>query len=92
VVDAGQAQATGALRIRDGEVVLDRIEASNDRFDLKARLRIAEGQPGGDLYARWGVLGLGMELEAGERQLHLLGARDWYEARPQLLEEPALEQ
>lgn len=85
IVDAGQAEATGRLRIRGDEVVLDGIEARNDRVDLLARLRIAAGQPSGDLYARWGILGLGVGLEGGQRKLHLAGAREWYDARPALL-------
>jgi hypothetical protein len=87
LVDAGQARATGDLRIRGGEIVLDRVEASNERFDLKARMRIAAGAPAGDLYARWGLLGMGMELHDGQRKMHIVGARDWYDARPALLKE-----
>ena len=63
------------------------MQASNDRIGLQARLRIANGRPDGDLYARWGVLGLGVELQGGERTLHIAGARDWYESRPALLPE-----
>ncbi|ASR43522.1 hypothetical protein BEN78_09210 [Xanthomonas citri pv. mangiferaeindicae] len=85
LVDAGQVHATGDLRMRNKELVFDRIEASNDRVDLKAKLRIDDGRPAGDLYARWGVLGLGVELQGGERTLHIAGARDWYEGRPPLL-------
>ena len=83
LIDSGEAQATG--RLRENEVVFDRVEARNDRIDLQARLRIADGTPNGDLYARWGVLGLGVELEGGARTLHIAGARDWYEGRPPLL-------
>ncbi len=85
LIDSGEARATGRLRVRENEVVFDRVEARNDRIDLQARLRIADGTPNGDLYARWGVLGLGVELEGGDRTLHIAGARDWYEGRPPLL-------
>ena len=85
LIDSGEAQATGRLRVRENEVVFDRVEASNDRIDLLARLRIADGTPNGDLYARWGVLGLGVELDDGDRTLHIAGARDWYEGRAPLL-------
>lgn len=87
LVDSGQARASGQLRIRGDELVFDRVQASNDRIDLQARLRIAGGRPRGDLYARWGVLGMGVELQGGQRQLHLAGARDWYQSRPALLPE-----
>lgn len=87
LVDSGQVQATGRLRIGEDGIVLDQVQASNDRIDLQARLRIADGQPRGDLYARWGLLGLGVELQGGQRQLRLAGAREWYESRPALLPE-----
>ena len=86
LVDSGQARATGLVRIRGDELVFDQVEASNDRIGMQARLRIAGGKPDGDLYARWGVLGMGVELQPGEqRKLHLAGARNWYESRPALL-------
>ena len=44
-----------------------------------------DGQPRGDLYARWGVLGLGVALADGKRDFHLLHARRWYDAQPDLL-------
>src|SRR5690606_4776789 len=86
LVDSGQARATGLVRGRGDELVCDQVEASNDRIGMQARLRIAGGKPDGDLYARWGVLGMGVELQPGEqRKLHLAGARNWYESRPALL-------
>ncbi|MCD9095715.1 hypothetical protein LU699_05085 [Luteimonas fraxinea] len=87
LIDSGEAHATGDLRLRGNELVFDRVQASNDRIDMQARLRIADGTPNGDLYARWGVLGMGVELQGGDRKLHIAGARDWYESRPPLLPE-----
>ncbi|KPN17497.1 hypothetical protein AO715_05500 [Xanthomonas sp. Mitacek01] len=87
LIDSGEAHATGQLRLRDRELVFDRVQASNDRIDLQARLRINDGTPDGDLYARWGVLGMGVELQGGDRKLHIAGARNWYESRPPLLSE-----
>lgn len=85
IVDAGEVEATARTRVRGGELIVDGLEARNDRVDLQARLRVADGTPQGDLYARWGVLGVGAELQGGERRLHTLGAREWYRARPPLL-------
>ncbi|MGO3126818.1 MAG: hypothetical protein ACTIJY_01980 [Luteimonas sp.] len=87
LIDSGEAHATGDLRLRGNELMFDRVQASNDRIDMQARLRIADGTPDGDLYARWGVLGMGVELQGGDRTLHIAGARDWYESRPPLLPE-----
>jgi hypothetical protein len=38
----------------------------------------------GDLFARWGLLSMGVELAGGKRYLHLVGARTWYDERPAL--------
>lgn len=85
ILDAGRTEATGQLRLHDDSLVLDDVHASNERFDLDARVRIDGGVSRGDLYLRWGVLGLGLELDAGERDFHLLNAREWYQGRPELL-------
>ncbi|MCD9030451.1 hypothetical protein LDO32_01715 [Luteimonas sp. Y-2-2-4F] len=85
IVDDGEVDATARTRVRGDELIVDGLEASNDRVDLQARLRVANGAPQGDLYARWGVLGIGAELQGGERRLHTLGAREWYRSRPPLL-------
>lgn len=86
LVDAGEADIAARLALRPGGVLADHIDASNDRFDLLGRLRVAERKASGDLYVRWGVLGMGVELREGERQLHMRGARDWFEAQPAWLE------
>lgn len=85
IVDEGEVQATARVHVAGDVLVLDAIDASNDRVDLQARLRVAGGRPQGDLYARWGVLGIGAELQAGKRKLHAVGARKWYESQPSLL-------
>ncbi|WP_058835640.1 hypothetical protein [Luteimonas abyssi] len=85
IVDSGEVDATARTRVEGETFIVDGLQASNDRVDLHARLKVAGGQPRGDLYARWGVLGVGAELRDNERDLHLIGARDWYESRPPLL-------
>lgn len=87
LLDAGEATVEGQLQLADHEVVVDRVNASNDRFDVQARLRLGERKPTGDLYARWGVLGLGMELKDGERDMRMVGAKKWFESRPNYLPE-----
>ena len=86
VIDAGEVQAEGRIRVHQGTLLLDPLDASNDRFDLMARLRLHEKQVAGDLYARWGALSMGVQLEDGKRQVHLVGARNWYDGRPGLAE------
>jgi hypothetical protein len=85
LIDAGRATAHARVETQRGDFVLDRLTASNRRVDLLARLRVRDGQPRGDLYARWGVLGVGVALAGGKRDFQLLQARHWYEAQPDLL-------
>jgi len=50
----------------------------------------SDGKPSGDLYVRWGILGLAVALDDGKRDFHLIHAGRWYRARPDLL--PATDQ
>jgi len=88
MVDAGTLRASGKMRVQDEVLVFDRVEASNDRFSVKARLRVVDAKPSGDLLLSWRALGLGLELERGEHKFHLLGAKQWYAERPELLPTP----
>ena len=84
LIDAGEVNAQGRVKWRGGTLVLQPFAATNDRFDVAARLRMHEKQPTGDLYAAWGAVGVGVELAGGRRDLHLVGARKWFDARPPL--------
>ncbi|MEO5830851.1 MAG: hypothetical protein ABIQ36_09815, partial [Rhodanobacter sp.] len=85
VINAGEATAKAQVQVQKGDFVIDHLVASNRRVDLLAHLRIRDGLPMGDLYARWGILGLGVALADGKRQFHLLHARDWYQSQPDLI-------
>lgn len=85
LVDAGQAQVDGRVHWQNDVLVLDRMQARNDRFELLARLRMQGPQRQGDLYAKWRALSLGVELQGGQRKFHLVRARQWYDGRPDLL-------
>jgi hypothetical protein len=82
VIDAGEVQAEGHVRVHQGTLLLDPLDARNERFDVLTRLRLHEKQVSGDLYARWGALSMGVELVDGKRQVHLVGARKWYDGQP----------
>lgn len=86
LADAGTLRASGQLRMHGSSVVFDRVEANNDRFGIKARLRIAKARPNGDLLLRWRAFGLGLELDQDKRKFHFLRAAEWYDARPHLLD------
>jgi len=85
VVDAGQTQVSGRVYWHDDQLVLDRMQAGNDRFTVLARLRLHGARREGDLFANWGVLSAALETEGGQRDWHLIRARQWYDAQPALL-------
>ena len=87
LVDNGEADVQARLQRQDDCLVLDRIVANNASFDIQGRLRLCEGPPSGQLYARWGVLGMALELDRGERKFHLAGAKKWFESQPAFLQE-----
>lgn len=85
LVDAGQAQVTGRVRWRGDTLVLDRMNASNDRFELMARMRLRGQQRNGSLYAKWGKLSMGVQMDSPKNRFHLIRARQWYDSQPALL-------
>jgi hypothetical protein len=84
LVDEGEASVAGRVSWRDNMLILDQIQASNDRFEVLGQLQSRNKTRSGDLFARWGKLSLGLELQGGDRQFHVVGARKWYEAQPPL--------
>lgn len=85
LVDAGQARVQGRVQWRDDVLVLDRLQARNDRYDLQTRLRLQGDQRQGDLYARWRALSVGVEVRGPQRTVHLVRAKAWYDGRPHYL-------
>ncbi|MGE6331593.1 hypothetical protein [Stenotrophomonas sp. NPDC077659] len=85
LLDAGQVNARTRLRWQAGHLMLDGLEAENERLSVRARLDLTSQHKRGDLYLRWGLLGAGIELDGKQRQWHLAGAREWFEERPALL-------
>lgn len=85
LLDAGEVNASARAVVRDSAIVVEDLAASNDRFDLKARLRLAQKRAQGDLFVRWAKLGLGLELRENERKFHVLKASEWYAQQPRLL-------
>lgn len=89
LVDDGEAQATSRIQAGRGQFVMDDLQASNKRIQFLARLRIADGKPDGDVYARWGLLSVGVALANDQRQFHWAHAASWYQAQPPLLPQSA---
>jgi hypothetical protein len=82
--DSGIESRLAIARHRREEVRVQLKDASNERFDGLSRLRLHDKQVSGDPYARWGASSMGVELENGERRVHLVGARKRYAAQPGL--------
>ena len=82
LADAGQVDAVGRFKFSDGQLALDDVRITNDRYAVKANLRLAKDDKRGRLLVQWGKLALGIGMAGGETKLHLRGARDWYEAAP----------
>lgn len=62
-------------------LVLDDINASNRRFNLLAQLRLRGQDRRGKLYAKWGVLSVGVGVDGPNNKFHVLRAREWYDSQ-----------
>ncbi|AKK62788.1 hypothetical protein WMO33_18735 [Xanthomonas oryzae pv. oryzicola] len=85
LVDAGQAQVTARVHWQGETVIVDRLQARNERFQVDARLRLQGHQRSGSLLARWGLLSAAVGLRGDAPEWHLLHAQQWYRAQPDLL-------
>lgn len=85
IVDEGEANVTGEFAWSNRTLVFDDVIGSNERFEVRARMRMRDKQREGSLYARWGVLSLGAGLDGDEKDLHFMKARQWFDEQPQLL-------
>lgn len=79
VIDDGQVQLAGRLRMTQDRVLVDPLRISNERYDVAARFRVAAGKLAGHLLAQWRRLSVGIELGDDERDWHLHNAREWFE-------------
>ncbi|MDR0182339.1 hypothetical protein [Lysobacter arvi] len=85
LIGAGQAQANGKVRLAGQTLLLNDVNADNQRYDVLARLRLHGKQRNGSLYAKWGVLSCAVAVDNGRRDFHLIKAREWYDAQPALM-------
>ncbi len=85
LADAGSLRASADMRMLDKTLVFDAVDARNDRFEVKARMRVADAAPKGDLLIGWKRLKLGLAVDKGAHEFHLLRAADWYSAQPALI-------
>ena len=81
LVDSGQAQVKGKVQWNNDTLLLDQVDASNQRFDLLARMRLRGQDRKGSLYAKWGPLSMGVEMDGAKSKFHPVRARQWYDAQ-----------
>jgi hypothetical protein len=81
LLDVQGVGATADVRLGEELVEVDRLAVAGGPAELRGRLRFAGAARDGVLLARYGRLSFGMELAGGERQLHLLRARKWFEGQ-----------
>lgn len=65
MIDSGRAQVSANIRWKGETLVLDRVVASNQRYNLKARLRLRDKGRTGSLDAKWGVLSCAVAVNNG---------------------------
>ena len=85
LVDSGTVQAHGRVQWKGDVLVLDGVDARNDRYRVQARLRLAGKQRSGQLLAQSGPLSVGVDLKDGNRDMRFIRAREWFESHPPLL-------
>ena len=85
LVDKGELKASGKLQMRDKTLIIDQLQAENERLDVHARMRLGAAGTDGDLLIHWGLLSIGVQLEEGKHKLHLFDAKEWYAKQPALL-------
>lgn len=76
---------SGEARIRLGDTVLHVPQfdvRGGKNFALSMQLRRKQLDYYGKLYARYGMLSLGMQLIGKRSKVHLIGAKEWYDAQP----------
>lgn len=86
LVDRGEARMQGRVRWEGDELILDRMHAQNDRFEVRARMKLEGDETrDGDLLVRWGALNVGVEMRDGRRKFRFARPTQWYESQPDLL-------
>lgn len=68
------------LTMGAGGFTLRELVGAAEQVELRARLDFRPAGRSGQMYLRYGVLGLGMDLARGERDLRFLKPLEWYES------------
>ncbi|TVP83745.1 MAG: hypothetical protein EA347_12030 [Thioalkalivibrio sp.] len=68
------------LDLNETRIRLSAVDLRGENLIMLADLALAEGTSNGALYARLGVLGVGVELDNGEPTLRIVRPRRWFDA------------
>jgi hypothetical protein len=70
----------GAAELELGQAIeLRDLQVTGRHMELQGRLRLGQGTKRGLLFAKLGLLSVGVKLEGAKRDWKLLNARDWFE-------------
>ncbi len=73
--------ARGVLRIENGVVAIESLQAKGGNLELHSRMRFSKTSKTGDLLVRYGRLKAGVELLDGKRDFKLIHAQEWFDSR-----------
>jgi hypothetical protein len=81
VLNVENVLARGGLRIGNGVVEIESLQATGGALELRSRMIFSKDRRLGDLYVRYGRLAAGIELRGKERNFKLRRPLEWYESR-----------
>ena len=70
------------LLLGDDTLYLQTFSLRGGKYEVHTQLRRTKTKVRGNLYARYGILGLGVALDGKESVLHPINARTWFDAQP----------
>lgn len=65
--------------LNDKSIVLRNTRIAGEKLLVLANLHLSEEKMGGGMYAKYGILGIGIELKNDERTLKIVKPRKWYD-------------
>jgi len=82
LVDIRGIGATAELTVGKGFLDVSHLAVAGGKAELLARLRFAGARRQGILYASYGALNVGLEMEGAKEDWKLLHAKQWFESYP----------
>jgi hypothetical protein len=82
LVDIRGIGATADLTVGQGFLDVSHLAIAGGKAELLARLRFTGPRRQGILYASYGVLNVGLELEGAKRDWKILHAKQWFDSYP----------